>query len=129
MIPDFIVEATQNKDLIIYGTKDFSTSLIYVGDVVDALEKMMDARKDLGPVNIGSDVDLKIADAANKIIAMTGSKSKIVYGKPLPFITELVLPDISKAREELGWLPLVRLEEGLQKTIDYTLAHKELLGI
>ena len=129
MIPDFIVEANQNKDLVVYGTKDFSTSLIYVGDVVDALEKMMDARKDLGAVNIGSDVDLKIADVAKKIIEMTKSKSKIVYDKPLPFITELVLPNINKAREELGWMPLVRLEDGLKKTIDYTLAHKELLGI
>jgi UDP-glucuronate decarboxylase len=90
---------------------------------------MMDARRDLGPVNIGSDVDLKIAEVAEKIIKMTGSKSKIVYEGPLPFITELALPDIVKARDELNWLPLVRLEEGLRKTIDYTLAHKELLGI
>jgi UDP-glucuronate decarboxylase len=129
MIPDFIIDATQNKDLVIYGDKGFSSSLIYVSDVVDALEKMMDARRDLGPVNIGSDVDLKIAEVAEKIIKMTGSKSKIVYEGPLPFITELALPDIVKARDELNWLPLVRLEEGLRKTIDYTLAHKELLGI
>lgn len=129
MIPDFIVSATQNKDLVVYGDKNFKTSLIYVADVVDGLEKMMDAPKDLGAVNLGSDVDLKIADVAERIIKMTNSQSKIAYEKELPFITQLVLPNISKAKKELGWLPLVRLEDGLKKTIDYTLAHKELLGI
>lgn len=129
MVPDFVVDAANNKNLVIYGTEEFKTSLIYVADVVDALVKLMDARADIGAVNIGSDVDLKIADVAQKIITMTGSKSKIAYEAPLPFITELTLPDISKARKELDWMPLVRLEDGLQKTIDYTLAHKELLGI
>lgn len=129
MVPDFVVDAANNKDLVIYGDKNFQTSLIYVSDVVDALVKLMNARADIGPVNIGSDVDLKIVDVAKKIVDMTGSRSKIVFDKPLPFITELALPDISKAKEELGWLPLVRLEDGLKKTIDYTLAHKELLGV
>lgn len=129
MLIDFVVLASQNKDLIIYGTDKFSTSLIFVSDVVDALEKMMDAKSDLGPVNIGSDVDLRIADVAKKVIELMGSKSKIKYEAPLPFITELVLPDISYGRKELEWMPLVRLEDGLRATIDYTLAHKELLGI
>jgi len=128
MIPDFVVDATKNKTLEVFGDKNFGTSLVYVTDVVDALEKMIGARVDLGPINIGSDVDTKLSDIANKIISMTGSKSKVVYKKELPFITELVLPDIKKAKTELGWFPLVRLEDGLKKTIDYTLAHKELLG-
>lgn len=129
MVPDFVVNAANNKNLVIYGTDKFQTSLIYVADVVDALVKLMDARADIGAVNIGSDVDLKIVDVAKKIIEMTGSKSEIIYEAPLPFITELALPDISKARKELDWMPLVRLEDGLRKTIDYILAHKELLGI
>lgn len=129
MIPDFIVDATKGKDLTIYGSEQFGTSLVYVTDVIDALEKMMSARADLGPVNIGSDVDTKLVKVAEQIIKMTGSKSKIKYTKELPFITELAIPDIKKAKNVLGWLPLVRLEDGLKKTIDYTLAHKELLGI
>ncbi|MCG2694437.1 NAD-dependent epimerase/dehydratase family protein [Candidatus Parcubacteria bacterium] len=129
MIIDFIVSAAQNQNLEIYGNESFKTSMIYVSDVVDALEKMLDAPTDLGPVNIGSDVDIKLADVAKKIIELTGSSSKIVYKKELPFITELALPSIKKIKDELGWLPLVRLEDGLKKTIDYTLAHKELLGI
>jgi len=129
MIPDFIVEAAKGKDLVIYGDKNFSTSLVYVSDVVDGLEKLMEAKSDIGPVNIGSDVDLKIVGVAEKIIKLINSKSKIVYEKEFPFITQLVLPNITKAKDELGWMPLVRIEDGLQKTIDYTLAHKELLGI
>lgn len=129
MLIDFIVEATQDKDLTIYGDKNFSTSLVYVSDILDGLERLMAARGDIGAVNFGSDVDLKLVDVAKKVIEMAHSKSKIVYAEKLPFITELVLPDISKARKELDWMPLVRLEDGLQKTIDYTLAHKELLGI
>lgn len=129
MIPDFIVDGAKGKPLIVFGDENFGTSMVYVSDVVDALEKMIDARADLGAVNIGSDVDTKLVDIAKKIIEMTGSKSNIVHKKELPFITELALPDISKAKKELGWMPLVRLEDGLKKTIDYTLAHKELLGI
>ncbi|MFA5133800.1 MAG: GDP-mannose 4,6-dehydratase [Patescibacteria group bacterium] len=129
MVPDFIVDATQDKSLVIYGDKNFSSSLIYVSDVIDGLEKLMDAKTDIGPVNFGSDVDLKIVSIAEKIIKMTGSKSKIVHEKELPFITQLTLPNIKKAKEELGWMPLVRLEDGLKKTIDFTLAHKELLAV
>jgi UDP-glucuronate decarboxylase len=129
MIVDFIVDAAQGKNLVIYGTDKFNTSLVYISDVIDGLERLMNAKKDIGPVNFGSDVDLKIVDVAKKIIQMTGSKSKIVFEKSLPFITSLVLPDIVKAREVLDWMPLVRLEDGLRTTVDYTLAHKELLGI
>jgi len=129
MVPDFIVEATQDKNLVIYGDKNFNTSLIYVSDVVDALVKLMEAKNDIGAVNIGSDVDLKLVDVAEKIVKMTKSKSKIEYEKELPFITQLALPNIKKAKDELGWMPLVRLDDGLKKTIDYTLAHKELLGV
>ncbi|MFC1612290.1 NAD-dependent epimerase/dehydratase family protein [Patescibacteria group bacterium] len=129
MIPDFIVDATKNKNLTVFGDKEFGTSLVYVTDVIDGLERLMKAKSDIGPVNFGSDVDTKIADIAKKIIKMTGSKSKITHTKELPFITELALPSIKKAKDKLSWLPLVRLEDGLKKTIDYTLAHKELLGI
>lgn len=129
MLPDFIINATQDKDLVIYGDEKFTTSLIYVTDVVDALEKLSEARSDIGAVNIGSDVNLNMTDVANKIVEMTKSNSKIKYEARLDFTTELALPDISKVRDQLGWLPLVRLEDGLQKTIDYTLAHKELLEL
>lgn len=127
MVPDFIIDALDNKDLIIYGDENFSTSLCYVDDIVSGLIKLMAAPANIGPVNLGSNDDLKLVDVANKIIQMTGSESKIIFADPLLFMTPLGLPDVSRARELLGWVPLVRLEDGLQKTIDYTQAYKPLL--
>ncbi|EKD32913.1 MAG: hypothetical protein ACD_76C00117G0002 [uncultured bacterium] len=127
LIPDFILNALENKSLVIYGKESFRTSLIYVDDVVDGLIRLMKAQEDVGPVNIGSDADLLMSDVAKKIIEMTGSSSQIVFDKPLPFLTELGLPDTRKAKDALGWIPLVRLEYGLQKTIEYIEANKILL--
>lgn len=127
MVPDFIIDALDNKDLIIYGDENFSTSLCYVDDVISGLIKLMAAPSDIGPVNIGSNENLKLLDVANKIISMTDSESKIIFEKPLLFMSPLGLPDTSRAKEMLGWVPLVRLEGGLQKTIDYTQAYKPLL--
>lgn len=126
LIPDFIVSALDNKNLIIFGTPEFRTSLTYVSDIVDGLMRVMGANADIGPVNLGSDADVKISDVAQKIIDMIGSSSKIVYEKPLPFLSELGLPRISKAKD-LGWIPLTRLQDGLQKTIDDMRANKILL--
>lgn len=128
MVPDFITNALDGKDLEIFGTEDFRTSLVYVTDVVDAIMKMMQLLTNVGPVNIGSDLDVKLADVARSIIEMTGSTSKIAYKDPLLFMSQLGLPDLTKAKDKLGWMPLVTLENGLKATIDYTIAHKSLLG-
>ncbi|MFA6131266.1 MAG: GDP-mannose 4,6-dehydratase [Patescibacteria group bacterium] len=126
-IPDFILHALNGEPLVINGTEDFQTSMIYVADVVDGLIRLMAAPKGIGPVNIGSDVDLKLKDVADMVIKMCESTSTIEYKDALEFLTELGIPDIKKAKEQLGWLPLVRLEDGLQKTIDYIRANKILL--
>jgi len=130
MIPDFIVSAIDGQDLVIYGDKTFTTSLTYVSDIVDGLQKLMAAGSEyLGPVNLGSDQDVKIAEVAEMIIEMTASSSKIKFADPLLFMTPLGLPDIRKAKEELGWIPLVRLEDGLAKSVEFAQANKELLGL
>lgn len=129
MVPDFIVDALEGRDLVIYGDENFSTSLIYVSDIVDGLLKLMAAPSGTGAVNLGSEEEYKLADVAAKIIQMTGSSSKIRFEAPLLFMTELGMPDLSKAKETLGWFPLVGIDEGLRQSIDYTNAHKELLGI
>lgn len=129
MVSDFITDAIDGKPLTIYGDESFSTSLTYVSDIVDGLAKLMKTPPDLGPVNLGTDGDVKIVDVARKIIELTGSSSEIVFEPPLVFITPLGLPDIRRAKESLGWLPLVRLEDGLKKAIDYAQAHKTLLGV
>lgn len=126
LIPDFVLNALEGKDLEIFGSEDFSTSLCYVGDVVDGLLRVMKAPAVSGPINIGSEVDVKMKEVAEMIIKMTNSSSKITFKESLLFLTELGLPDVTKAKE-LGWLPLTRLEDGLRKTVEYVRANKILL--
>jgi UDP-glucuronate decarboxylase len=91
-----------------------------VDDLVDALLLLMNTGEEFtGPVNIGNPVEFTIMELANKVIEMTGSKSKIIY-KPLPSDDPMQRqPDISLAKKELGWEPGISLEEGLKKTIVY----------
>jgi len=128
MVPDMVIQALDNKDLIIYGDSSFSTSLCYVEDIIDGCLKAM-ASNELGPINLGSPDEYSIVEVAKKIIQMTNSSSKIVFAPPLLFMTPLGLPDISLAKEKLNWIPVTTLEGGLQKTIDYAKAHKVLIGI
>jgi UDP-glucuronate decarboxylase len=129
MIPDFITDAIDDRDLVIYGDEMFSTTLTYIADIIDGLVKLMKTSPGIGPVNLGTDNAVKIVDVAKTIIELVGSSSKIVFEPSLLFLTTLGTPDIRKAKELLGWLPLVRPQEGLKKSIDYALAHKSLLGI
>lgn len=128
MVPDFILNALDNRDLVIHGDESFSSSFCYAGDLIDACLKIMETDS-AGPINIGSDVDVKIVDVAQKIINIIGSKSKIVYQEPELFMTPLCLPDIARARNELGWMPVVTLDKGLQRTIDDLRASKGLKGV
>ena len=127
MIPDFIINSLDNLDIIIHGGPEFSSSFCYITDAIDAIDKFM--KSDLsGPINIGSDVDIKLADLAALIIKETGSQSKIQHGERELFMSELNLPDIHYAKNELGWMPVVTLENGLKKTIFDIKAHKKLHG-
>lgn len=128
LIPDFITNALEGKPLEIYGDETFRTALVFVSDVVDGLIKLMHAPKDIGPVNLGSDVDHPIVDVAKRILQMTGSTSGLEFKPPLLFLTELGLPDLTKAKEKLGWVPLVTLENGLKETIAYTMANRHVLS-
>jgi UDP-glucuronate decarboxylase len=125
MIPDFISNALDNKDLVIFGDNNFSSSFCYVSDIIDAAVKMMQSSIN-DPINIGSDVDINVTDIAQKIIKTLDSKSKITYVDKILFMTPLCLPDITKARNELGWMPIVTIEKGLEKTIDDLRASKRL---
>jgi len=129
LIPDFILDALVGRDLVIYGNEDLVQSLCYISDMVDGLVRLMHAGPEVPIVNLGIDEPMKMVDVANKIIAMTGSLSRVKFEEPLEFLTKKGLPDLTKAKEELGWIPLVRLDEGLRKTIDYTIANKEMLDL
>jgi dTDP-glucose 4,6-dehydratase len=125
LIPDFINNALDNSDLIIPGDANFSTALCFVDDCVDAAVKLMES--DLTePVNIGSDIDVNLTKVCEIIIRALESKAKIKYTDRDLFITELSLPDITKAKEKLAWLPVTTLEKGLGKTIDDLRASKGL---
>lgn len=126
MVPDFVLQAISNKPLIIYGDETFSTSLCYVSDMIEGMLKMMES-KEKGPINLGYPQEYKLFDLAQKIINLTGSQSKVEFRPALLFMTQLGLPDISLAREKLGWLPITRLEDGLKEIIDYVKANWILL--
>ena len=127
MIPDFINDALENKEIIIPGRPDFSSSFCYIEDALDAVFKMMSSNLP-GPINIGSDVDIKLADLVSIIIRQTGSQSTIKHVDSPLFVSELVLPDIRQAKSDLGWMPVVTLENGLKKTIFDIEANKRLHG-
>lgn len=127
LIPDFIISALEGRDLVMYGDKDFSTSLCYVSDMVDGLVRLMSAGPEIKLTNIGGDQSYKYADVAQKIIELTNSDSKLRFDKPITFLTKKGTADLTYVKEALGWFPLVRLEDGLKKTIDYVISHKEAL--
>jgi len=126
MLPDFVSDSLENKDLIIFGDENFSSSFCHVSDIVSGLIKMMKSNE-VGPMNFGSDLDYRIVDVAKKIIELTGSKSRIVFEKPLLFMTPLGLTDITLAKERLGWFPIVLLEDGINSAIEYFKAHKSII--
>ncbi len=129
MIPDFVVNALNNEDLVILGDENFSSSFCYVTDAVDAAFKLMNSSLS-GPVNIGSDEDVKLSDVCRIIIEEAGAtNSKIIFKERTLFMTELPLPDIFQAKNELGWMPVVTLKNGLKKTIFDLQAKKQLKGL
>ena len=125
MIPDFIFNALNNEDIVIFGDENFSSSYCYVSDVIDAAIKIIDSNSS-GPMNVGSDVDVKISDIAKFIIKQIGSSSKITYAESKLFMSQLCLPDLFIARNDLGWMPVVTLENGLKKTILDLQAKKQM---
>lgn len=120
VVSNFIVQALSGKKITIYGDGSQTRSFCYVSDLVDGLIRMMNSSADvIGPINIGNPVEKTVLELAQMIIEITNSSSEIVM-KDLPQDDPLKRkPDISKAEHFLNWSPLVSLEEGLKKTINY----------
>ena len=120
VVSNFIVQALSNRDITIYGDGMQTRSFCYVDDMIDGMIRMMEGPDEfIGPVNLGNPVKVSILNIAEKIIHITGSKSKITY-KPAPQDDPAHRkPDIRQAREKLNWEPMVTLEDGLVKTIGY----------
>ncbi len=120
VVSNFIVQALRGKDITIYGTGNQTRSFCYVSDLVEGMIRFMENDKDFpGPLNLGNPCELKVNDLAEKIVQLCDSKSKIVY-KPLPQDDPVRRkPDINAAKKHLDWQPVVNLDEGLKKTIEY----------
>ncbi|MEW5979029.1 MAG: UDP-glucuronic acid decarboxylase family protein [Acidobacteriota bacterium] len=119
VVSNFVVQALRGEDVTIYGSGDQTRSFCYVSDLVDGLVRMMNREDFQGPVNLGNPGEFTIKVLAEKIIALAGSKSAIVY-KPLPSDDPCRRrPDISLAEAKLSWAPRVDLDEGLRRTIEY----------
>ena len=126
VVSNFIVQALRGEDITIYGDGKQTRSFCYVDDLVEGMYRMMNSRNELtGPVNLGNPGEFTIKELAEKVIDLTGSKAKIRY-MPLPQDDPVRRkPIIDLAEKELGWRPLIPLEEGLKKTIAYFNARLE----
>ncbi len=120
VVSNFIVQALQGEPITIYGEGKQTRSFCYVEDLIDGLMRLMNSADDVtGPVNLGNPNEFTILQLAQKVIAMTGSKSELVY-RPLPSDDPTQRqPNIELAKRVLGWTPRVALEDGLAKAIAY----------
>ena len=121
VVSNFIVQALKNESITIYGNGNQTRSFQYVDDLVEGMIRMMNTENNItGPINIGNPGEFTILELAQKVIALTDSKSEIIY-MPLPQDDPMQRkPDIRRAKEQLnGWEPNYNLETGLQKTIEY----------
>ena len=119
VVSNFIVQALNNKPLTVYGDGSQTRSFCYISDLIDGLVRMMNQEEIIGPVNLGNPDEFSILEMAELAIKLTGSQSVIVHQPLPPDDPTQRQPDISLARQKLGWLPQVPLEAGLKETISY----------
>ena len=120
VVSNFIVQALKGEDITLYGEGLQTRSFCYVDDLINALIRLMDTQPEFtGPVNLGNPVEVSMRELAEKVLALTGSKSKLTF-RPLPQDDPRQRqPDITLAREKLDWSPGVALDDGLKATIHY----------
>jgi UDP-glucuronate decarboxylase len=118
VVSNFIIQALQNKDLTIYGSGEQTRSFQYVSDLVNGLHALMNANYSY-PVNLGNPDEYTIGDFAEYISKMTGTKSEIRKLPASQDDPQQRRPDITTAKERLGWEPVIKVEDGLKKTIEY----------
>lgn len=128
LITDFVQQALTNETVAIAAPESYRTTLLYVSDAVSAIMKLAKAPPGMQPINIGAEEEFTYGEIVQKIITLAQSSSQVSYVEPLPYGFELPVPNISRAKQELGWMPLMRLENGLQHTVDYVTANRYRLG-
>jgi len=119
VVSNFIIQALRNEPITVYGDGSQTRSFCYVSDMIEGLVRMMNCDNFIGPVNLGNHKESSIGEIAELVLKITGSKSEIVH-EPLPEDDPLQrCPDITLAKQKLEWEPVVRLREGIEKTIEY----------
>ena len=120
VISNFIMQALTDRDITVFGDGEQTRSFCYVDDLIDGLIKLMDTEDDFtGPINLGNPEEFMILELAEKIIKLTGAKSKIKHEELPSDDPRQRQPDIGLAKKSLGWEPKIELEKGLKKTIEY----------
>lgn len=118
LLPDMINAGLDGKDIELQAPEDAKLALCYVSDVVDALIRHMRSPVEVSVLNIGSDQEVYLSAVAQRISAFTTGTSRVRFSSSAIF-QEPALPDLTKAKQVLGWIPLVRLDDGLMKMVDY----------
>ena len=127
VVSNFIVQALKGEPITIFGDGSQTRSFCYVSDLIEVINRMMNSDRDLiGPVNIGNPGEFTMLELAEMVLRLTGSKSKMVFMDLPQDDPKQRRPDISLAKEKLGWEPTVDLESGLKETIAYFRKHLEL---
>jgi UDP-glucuronate decarboxylase len=126
VVSNFIMQALRGDDITIYGDGQQTRSFCYVDDLIEAFVRLMASPKEItGPVNLGNPGEFTMLELAEKVIAISGSKSRLIF-MPLPQDDpKQRQPDISQAKNQLDWEPKVHLEDGLKETLTY---FKKLVG-
>jgi UDP-glucuronate decarboxylase len=120
VVSNFIVQALRNEPITIYGNGDQSRSFCYVSDLVNGIYKLLTVAKPIAtPINLGNPNEFTVLELAKSVIEVTGSKSKIIYKQLPQDDPKQRKPEISKAKELLGWEPKIQLKEGIEKTVHY----------
>jgi UDP-glucuronate decarboxylase len=120
VVSNLIVQALQGAEITLYGDGEQTRSFCYVDDLVDGIIRLMESGPELtGPINLGNPSEFTIRQLAELVIALTGSRARIVHRPLPPDDPRQRRPDIAKAREQLGWTPTVPVRDGLERTIAY----------
>ncbi|MGB0757148.1 MAG: NAD-dependent epimerase/dehydratase family protein [Patescibacteria group bacterium] len=129
LIPDFIAHALEDDPITIHGNlESMVASFLYIDDLIDGLIKFMNSDKS-GPYNFGHPEAYRVRDVADMIVTLAESSSEIREAEKYPFVYREGLPDIASAKQDLGWFPLVGIEEGMGKTIEFMQSQHGVLNV
>ncbi len=128
MITEFVMSALDAAPLIIYGPEIFRTQLLYVTDAISGILKIAKLQSLSEPINLAGDEEFNFVDVAKRVMKVVGTEQEIVHETALEFLSEQPLADITQAKQRLGWMPLTRLDNGLEHMVDYVTANRNRLS-